>query len=154
MINIRLATINDLNELNNIQFATTLHLSRLKKQKSEKANYIIAFDNNKPVGHLFIDYKSKYSWHKNPVIMDLYVAEDERKKGIATKLMNYAESLIKKRGFDIACLDVEINNLFVKRFYEKMGYKMISGPHNLIYIEHDNNNKKVTEVVVHLVKNI
>jgi len=151
---IKKASIKDIDSLNILQLAPKLHLERLEKQNKNNGYYLLALINKKEIGHLFIDFKSDYSWHKYPVIMDLHVREDERRKGFAQKMMEFAESVIKNRGFSKACLDVGIDNFSAKRLYEKLGYKTASGPHNLTWIEKDYNEKKVTEKVIHLCKNI
>ncbi|MBU1245864.1 MAG: GNAT family N-acetyltransferase [Nanoarchaeota archaeon] len=128
-----------------------IHLGRIKKQNKDQANYIMAFFKKEPVSHVFIDYKSKYSWHKFPAIEDLYVKKSKRNKGIAQETMNYAEKQIKQKGFKEACLDVETHEHWIKKFYEKLGYSKVSGPHNLRYKLGD---KEITEIVFHLKKKL
>ena len=128
-----------------------LHKLHLERINNKQANYIIAFYKKEPVGHVFIDYKSKYKWHKYPAIEDLYVKKEKRKKGIAVEIMNYAEKLIKQKGFKEACLDVETHEHWIRKFYERLGYSKVSGPHNLKY---KSNNKEITEMVFHLKKHL
>jgi len=125
-----------------------IHLYRINRKQAE---YILAFYKKEPVGHVFIDYKSKYKWHSCPAIEDLYVKASKRKKGIAINIMKQAEKQIKQKGFKEACLDVETHEHWIKKFYERLGYSKVSGPHNLKY---KSNNKEVTEIVFHLKKQL
>ena len=56
-------------------------------------------------------------------IESLGVKEEFRKKGIATKLIKFTEELSKKKGFDKIGLSVEEDNDFLKKIYDKRGYK-------------------------------
>lgn len=56
-------------------------------------------------------------------IMNLFVSEDERRKGIATSLMN---EMIEKEKFNRIMLEVNENNNPAIRLYTKLGFKEIS----------------------------
>lgn len=56
-------------------------------------------------------------------IMNLFVSEDARRKGIATALMN---EMIKKEDFNRIMLEVNENNNPAIRLYTKLGFKEIS----------------------------
>lgn len=56
-------------------------------------------------------------------IMNLFVSEDERRKGIATSLMN---EMIEKENFNRIMLEVNENNNPAIRLYTKLGFKEIS----------------------------
>jgi len=131
-----------------------LHLKRIKTQERKEAEYLIAFYNKKPIGHVFINYKSKRRWHKSPIIEDLFIKDEEREKGYAKKIMLYAENLVKEKGFKTIELDVETNEKWIRSFYESLGYKKISGPHKLNYVLEDEGDKEITETVYHLKKSL
>mgnify|MGYP001607559406 CR=1 FL=1 len=130
-----------------------LHISRLKAQKEGKGYYVICFLGKKPIGHVLIYYRGEYKWHECPAIVDLYVKESEREKGIATKLMKYAENIIKKEGYNKICLDVGISEKLLKKFYEKLGYAKVSGPYIMKYFLEDKN-KTITEKINYFEKEI
>lgn len=131
-----------------------LHLERIKRQTRGNTEYIIAYIGKEPVGHVFVNYESKRKWHECPIIEDLYVKENVREKGIAKRIMKYAEGRIKQRKFGKVGLDVETHEHWIRKFYETLGYLRVSRPHNLSYILKDNKNKKVTEKVIHLRKQL
>lgn len=56
-------------------------------------------------------------------IMNLFVSEDQRRKGIATSLMN---EMIEKEKFNRIMLEVNENNNPAIRLYTKLGFKEIS----------------------------
>ncbi len=56
-------------------------------------------------------------------IMNLFVNEDSRKKGIATSLMN---EMIEKENYNRIMLEVNENNHEAIRLYKKLGFKEIS----------------------------
>lgn len=56
-------------------------------------------------------------------IMNLFVSEDNRKKGIATSLMN---EMIEKENYNRIMLEVNENNEEAIRLYTKLGFKEIS----------------------------
>ena len=56
-------------------------------------------------------------------IMNLFVSEDARRKGIATSLMN---EMIEKEHFNRIMLEVNENNNPAIRLYTKLGFKEIS----------------------------
>ena len=56
-------------------------------------------------------------------IMNLFVSEDQRKKGIATSLMN---EMIEKEDYNRIMLEVNENNTEAIRLYTKLGFQEIS----------------------------
>lgn len=56
-------------------------------------------------------------------IMNLFVSEGQRKKGIATSLMN---EMIEKEDYNRIMLEVNENNTEAIRLYTKLGFKEIS----------------------------
>jgi len=56
-------------------------------------------------------------------IESLGVKEEYRRKGIATKLINFTEDLSRKKGYTRIGLSVEKDNDFLKKLYERRGYK-------------------------------
>lgn len=56
-------------------------------------------------------------------IMNLYVNEENRKQGIATKLMEY---MFENERYNRIMLEVNENNLQALKLYNKLGFKEIS----------------------------
>ena len=132
---LREATFNDLEMLDEIREddLRELHLDRLKNQEQGHVTYIIAFDGQTPVGSVLITYKNSHGWHRFPAIEDLYVKDSEREKGVAKQLMVYAEDVVRKKHHPKICLDVETHEKWIRKFYESIGYRFVSGVHELRY---------------------
>ena len=56
-------------------------------------------------------------------IMNLFVNEEERRKGIATSLMN---EMFNKESYNRIMLEVNENNIEALKLYNKLGFKEIS----------------------------
>ena len=153
-ITFRLANKKDLRLFDDIRNEKLhkLHLSRIKKQEQKKAEYFIVLQAKIPIGHVFINYNNQGCDY--PVIEDLFVKEKSREQGIAKEILIFAENHVKQKGFPKVGLDVGVGEKWLRKFYEKMGYVVVSGPHTLTYILEDKENKKVVEKVYHLRKKI
>jgi ribosomal protein S18 acetylase RimI-like enzyme len=58
-------------------------------------------------------------------ITELYVREEYRRQGIATKLINYIENIFEERNIKEFQLFTGKDNTAARAFYEKLGYKKI-----------------------------
>ncbi|MFM6907012.1 MAG: GNAT family N-acetyltransferase [Acinetobacter tjernbergiae] len=56
-------------------------------------------------------------------LSDLYVVEDERGNGYATKIMEHIIELYSNSDFKRITLDTAKTNIFAQRLYEKLNYK-------------------------------
>ncbi|MBT4258251.1 GNAT family N-acetyltransferase [archaeon] len=132
-----------------------LHLDRFENQKKGFVKYLIVFNGKNPIGHVLITFKNFYSWHKFPAIEDLYVKKEERKKKFAKQIMGYAEFLVKTKGHNKICLDVETHEFWIRSFYESLGYEKISGVHDLKYfVERNGINEECVEKVNYFEKSL
>lgn len=55
-------------------------------------------------------------------VTNMAVAEQYRKCGVATALMEHMETIARQKGIDIFFLEVRQSNEAAKRLYQKMGY--------------------------------
>lgn len=105
------------------------HERNIRMQQKGPYLWLIAWENNKPIANLQIMFKGSFSKEvrgqlKNcPHLASLYVKESHRKKGIAKKMMDFAENLLKQKGFSQVGLAVEKGNKFLIGLYNKLGYK-------------------------------
>ena len=105
------------------------HKEKLKEQEETDSLWLIAWIGENPVAHMQIRFdgskarKVKNNLKTCPHLEALGVTENMRKKGIATKLIKFAENLVKRKGFNKIGLSVEVNNDFLKRIYLRRGYK-------------------------------
>lgn len=72
----------------------------------------------------------KKSFPKTGYICDLSVLESERKKGIGQKMIQYALICCKDRGMTFARLHVDAKNIWLREWYERLGFKELSRDEN------------------------
>ena len=87
----------------------------------ERSTFLIAWDDERPVGHAHL------AWNGTkldlPEIQDVYVAEDARRRGIATALTYAAEAEAVARGYRRLSLSVGIGNLAAQALYARLGFE-------------------------------
>jgi ribosomal protein S18 acetylase RimI-like enzyme len=98
-----------------------LPLSRLDQQAEEESTYLIAWEDDQPVGHAHL------AWEKTrlgvPEVQDVYVLPERRSRGIATLLNEAAEQEVRARGRDSISLSVSKNgNPAARKLYERLEY--------------------------------
>src|ERR671935_1699021 len=98
-----------------------LPLSRLDQHAAEGSTYLIAWEDDRPVGHAHIAWSGTHLGV--PEIQDVFVLPELRRRGIATQLSDAAEELARARGWDRISLSVsQDGNEPAKRLYAKLGY--------------------------------
>ncbi len=89
--------------------------------KKPKGSIIVAEDGNKTVGVII------YTWDGwDSSIYRLAVDPDYQNHGIGTRLLDEAESRLKKKGADISSLRVSTKNKRAQKFFKERGYKVVS----------------------------
>ena len=86
----------------------------------EEFKYLIAIENEKVVGYLAYKIKVKHS--KKLYVDQLIVTEENRRKGIGKKLMDYAEQIANKENCDRLELDCWTFNKNALNMYENIGF--------------------------------
>jgi GNAT superfamily N-acetyltransferase len=98
-----------------------LPLSRLDQQAREGSTYLIAWENEQPVGHAHIAWSGTHLGP--PEIQDVFVLPELRRRGIATQLTHAAEDEARRRGWERISLSVSrSDNPAAARLYAKLGY--------------------------------
>lgn len=69
---------------------------------------------------------------KTGYICDLSVLSTERKKGLGNKMMRYALMSCKDNGMTFARLHVDAKNIWLKEWYERLGFNELSRDENEI----------------------
>lgn len=100
--------------------------NQLVNQEKQECSALLALYNGEVAGYVFLYYKCKWGGMANcniPGIVDLFVFEKYRKKGVATTLMDSAEEIANKH-CDKVYLDVCLNSEYgpAQRLYVKRGY--------------------------------
>ena len=70
------------------------------------------------------------SFPKAGYICDLSILETERKKGIGWVMMQYAINTCRDYGMTFARLHVDAKNIWLKEWYERLGFKELSRDEN------------------------
>jgi ribosomal protein S18 acetylase RimI-like enzyme len=97
-----------------------LPLNRLDQWRREDSTFLIAWDEGRPIGHAHL------AWDGTklglPEIQDVYVAEDARRRGVATALTHAAEAEVLARGHDRISLSVGTGNFAAQALYALLGF--------------------------------
>jgi len=86
-------------------------------------DWLVAWDDSEPVGHAHLDWRSD-----PPQVQNVFVGESHRRLGIASRLSEAAEALVRERGYDRIALDVDVENEAARALYEKLGYGELGTP--------------------------
>jgi GNAT superfamily N-acetyltransferase len=98
-----------------------LPLSRLDQQLEQGSSYLIAWEDDQPVGHAHLAWKGTHLGV--PEVQDVYVLPERRSRGIATLLNHAAEQEVRGRGWDSISLSVSKDgNPAARRLYDRLGY--------------------------------
>ena len=74
----------------------------------------------------------KKTFPKAGYICDLSVLQTERRKGLGLKMMKYALMSCKDHNMTFARLHVDAKNIWLKEWYERLGFKELSRDENEI----------------------
>ena len=98
----------------------TLPLNRLDQWRRERSTFLIAWGDDRPVGHAHL------AWDGTklgvPEIQDVYVTENARRRGVATALTHAAEAEARARGHDRLSLSVGTGNFAAQTLYDRLGF--------------------------------
>jgi GNAT superfamily N-acetyltransferase len=98
-----------------------LPLSRLDQQVAEGSTYLIAWEDDHPVGHAHLAWSGTHLGL--PEIQDVFVLPERRRRGIASQLTKAAEDEARKRGWERISLSVsQDQNPAASLLYAKLGY--------------------------------
>jgi GNAT superfamily N-acetyltransferase len=121
---VRLRFVVTVTELKPGEVATVdrhLPLSRLCQQVEEHSTYLIAWEDDQPIGHAHIAWRGTHL--ELPEIQDVFVLPEKRRRGIATQLTHAAEEEARARGWNSISLSVsQEGNAAARLLYTKLGY--------------------------------
>ena len=100
-----------------------LPLDRLDQFRLGNSCYLVAWDEEAPVGHAHLAWPSVELREPSlPELQDVYVVATRRREGIATALTEAAELEAKARGFAQLMLSFGVENEAARLLYERAGY--------------------------------
>ena len=115
MIEIRFATSQDYDYL----VHNDRHIKpEVVEKKIEDAEIIVVLDNAKNIGWL----RFNYFWDEIPFMNMLWIEEDYRRKGIGTRLVNFWEIEMQKRGNN-QVMTSTLSDETAQHFYRKLEYQ-------------------------------
>ena len=109
-----------------------MHSERYHKQTEGKGLYATAWQGDTPTGILFVAWGGsvaevvRASFPGCPHLTDLSVLPEYRRQGIATQLLDYAETEARQRGHKRIGLDVDLclpNCRIAHGIYSRRGYR-------------------------------
>ncbi len=91
--------------------------------QSGASDFLLVTIDDEPVGCLQIAYRLS-TWQALPYayLEDFYLAPSIRRKGIGTKLLDYALQRAEGQRCDAVILDVQRANLAAQRLYQRLGF--------------------------------
>jgi GNAT superfamily N-acetyltransferase len=98
-----------------------LPLNRLDQWRQDGSTFLIAWDRERPVGHAHLAWEGTKL--RVPELQDVYVAEDGRRRGVATALSLAAEREVRARGGDRISLSVGASNFAAQALYDRLGFQ-------------------------------
>jgi GNAT superfamily N-acetyltransferase len=98
-----------------------LPLSRLDEQIEKGSTYLVAWDDDRPVGHAHIAWVGTHLGV--PEIQDVFVLPERRRQGIGAQLLDAAEQEARARGCESISLSAsQDGNVAARTLYAKLGY--------------------------------
>jgi GNAT superfamily N-acetyltransferase len=96
-----------------------LPLNRLDQQRVDGSTYLVAWDDDQPVGHAHVAWAGTHLGV--PEIQDVFVVPELRRRGIAAQLTEAAELEARLRGWDTISLSVsEHGNVAAQKLCAKL----------------------------------
>lgn len=87
-------------------------------------SYFFSFPSSFGIGYFYNENLIAFILCNGNHIVTLDVHPDHRRKGLGENLLNYAISLIKKKGFKKVCLEVDKDNYPALKLYNKLNFKI------------------------------
>ena len=127
---IRDAQMDDLERLTELKNPIALHRDRIKEADNKHFRYLVLEIGGEIQAFTCLCFKQPPSWPtqehvvEHPRIVDLFVNEQLRNRGLGSKFMQEMELILKKNNYKKLFLSVDpINNAKAHKFYKKLGYQ-------------------------------
>jgi GNAT superfamily N-acetyltransferase len=98
-----------------------LPLHRLDQWRREGSTFLVAWDDGRPIGHAHIAWSGTKLGV--PEVQDVFVAEEVRRRGVATELSLAAEREAAARGHDRISVSVGAGNFAAQALYDRLGFE-------------------------------
>jgi GNAT superfamily N-acetyltransferase len=162
-VHTRPASASDLRALAGGMSRLRLLRDRLKRRDAGGGELLVAVRGRIPVGHIYVwtDPAEEPELREHlsgvPLIMNLWVHEDHRRRGVGRRLVDAAEAWLYERGYLQVALGVEPGNTDATRLYLALDYD--PWPHPDVKTEREEflangDRVRIPETCAVLVKNI
>jgi len=122
---IRKATSSDAIDIYNLEltcFKNAYSLESINQDlNNDKVTIFLKFKNEKLIGYI-----SLFHFLDEANLQKIAVIESERRKGVASELIEFSIEYLKNMKIESFYLEVNENNLIAIKVYEKLGFKNIS----------------------------
>jgi ribosomal protein S18 acetylase RimI-like enzyme len=152
---IRPARPTDLSALTELRPPRGLHADRFDDDKQ----YVLAEVDGKPAGFGVIHFRGDPMWERPeqvPLVMDVWVAPELRRRGIGSRMISALEQSARDRGFPCVYIQVQADkNPRAVELYQRLGYRLLqSKPYPDLFhdVDEHGNVRAGTEVIVDLQK--
>lgn len=124
---VRDARSEDLDTLATLRHSKTIHSDRLRDAEGKYLRYLVTEYKEQIVGFGLLVFKQPPTWpkvEKLPQMLDIFIKEDFRSRGIGTFLIRTMENMIMKKNYKELFVQVEPkNNAQAYNLYLRLGYK-------------------------------
>lgn len=124
-MNIRPATEQDIPELMKMigRHEEYVYSKRLKEMSRGESVQLVAEEEGRIIGQVFLAYYGKATYPQYPDIRDMHVIDERRGQGIGTEFIQACEDLARQKGYNTIGLSVDPKmNARARRLYERYGY--------------------------------
>ncbi len=107
------------------------HADRLARQARDDAAYVLAFLDDRLIGHLFLKWDGPFAGHLSDrlprcaEIEDFVVDPVHRSRGVGTRLLERAEELTRRRALPALGLGVGVENRRAQALYARFGFRLL-----------------------------
>ena len=155
---IRHATPDDLNALTSLRPPRGLHSDRLDTAAKD---YVLAEVEGRPVGFGVIDFRGDPMWERPeqvPLVMDVWVAPDLRRRGIGSRMIRALEQSARERGFSCVYIQVQADkNPRAVELYRRLGYQQLQAKAHRDFfhrVDEQGNVHEGTELIIDMQKRL
>jgi len=143
--------------------APAKHLERLARQSEGAIVYLVAWYHDVPVGHVFIvwggatDEPMRSQLADCADLQDLFVAPGYRCRGVGSRLLDEAETLVTQRGFPRLGLGAAVDNTRARNLYQRKGFEDAGFgeyPSGGVYNDRDGSERRWEEICIYLIKRL
>jgi|SoiMethySBSTD1v2_1073268.scaffolds.fasta_scaffold1300282_1 ribosomal protein S18 acetylase RimI-like enzyme len=145
----------DVNALTELRPPRGLHVDRFDDDKQ----YVLAEVDGKPAGFGVIQFRGDPMWERPehvPLVMDVWVAPNLRRRGIGSRVIAALEASARERGFPCVYIQVQADkNPRAVDLYKRLGYQTLQAkpyPDPYRHVDEQGNVRAGVEVIVDMQK--